>query len=800
MRIPLSWIKEYIHLDETPAEIAKMLTMAGIEVDSYQTITMEWKGVIVGHVLEVNKHPNAEKLCVATVSNGKENYQVICGAPNCRKGIKTAFAPLGAILKDKEGKTFTIKKNKIRGIESFGMLCSGKELNLTEDQEGILELPADFLEGTSLADFYTDTIFEISLTPNLGHCACVMGVAHELSAITGLPLYYPKISLQETLESIEDRVQVTILDPEACPRYTCRLIQDVRIGPSPEWLRNRIEKCGLRSVNNVVDITNYVLMEMGHPIHAFDYEQLEGRQIVIKKANEGEYFETLDHKERALTGQDLLICDAKRPVAMAGIMGGINSEVSDRTQHLLLESAYFDPITIRRTSKRLGLQTDASKRFERGTDPNHLIAALDRAAMLIQEVAGGRINLGVIDVKVRDFPEKIVVCRLSRINQILGLLLSRGEVETIFQRLRFRYQWNGQNEFTVYIPTYRVDIQEEINLIEEVARFYGYNHIPKRESRYHSSHLPHAPVYLFEKKIRTCLIAEGLQEFMTCDLIGPSLLHIVQDPSMLSESMIHVLNPTSIEQSILRTSLLPGLLQVVKYNIDHQNHHISGFEIGRIHFKEGEQFKEQSVAALILSGQSRPHHWGEKPHDYDFFDLKGIVENILKELGIICLRFENLNMSTFHSGRQASIFVDSLEIGSIGEIHPTIRRRLDVPQRILFGEFNLQDLMQVANPQERIKDLSPYPGSERDWTLTVNNAVPFAQILGYIYEKATPFLQKVFLLDIYHSDKLGQDFQNITLRFMYRDPSKTISQEVVETEHRRLTTAVLRQLGEAVKL
>lgn len=799
MRIPLSWLKEFIHLDASPSELAQVLTMVGIEVDRYETISHPWKGIVVGHVLEAERHPNADKLTVASVSNGKEIYQVVCGAPNCRAGLKTAFAQEGAILTETDGKEFKIKKTKIRGVESCGMLCSGQELQLSEEHDGIVELPSHLQAGTPLEEIYTDVIFEISLTPNLGHCASVMGIARELAAIKGLSVQEPKIFLKEEASRIENSVQVIVTHPEACPRYTCRLIKGVQVGPSPDWLKSRLEKCGLRSINNVVDVTNYVLMEMGHPLHAFDFDKLQGHTIHVKKAQEGELFKTLDDKERILNQQDLLICDAERPVAIAGVMGGLNSEVSHHTHNILLESAYFDPVSVRKTSKHLGLQTDSSKRFERGTDPNCLTRVLDRAAMLIQELAGGAIQLGIIDIKAKDFPEKIIHCRLSKINQILGLALSRGEVEDIFQRLHFRYHWNGQDTFIVHIPTYRTDVQAEIDLVEEVARLYGYDNIPRKGGRYLSSHLPHAPIYLFENAMRTRLVSEGLQEFLTCDLIGPSLLNIIQDPSLSSDSSIAVLNPTSIEQSILRTSLLPGLLQVVKYNVDHQNHHMAGFEIGRIHFKDAEQFKEQSVVAIILSGKSRPHHWGEKPSEYDFYDLKGIVENILHELGITNLIFKNLNIETFHSGRQASVFVDSLEIGSMGEIHPAILRRLDVPQRILFGEFNLHDLMQVAKHKERIKDLVIYPGSERDWTFTIHVAVPFERVLKCVYRKSSPLLEEVFLLDIYRSEKLGEDYQNMTLRFVYRDPSKTISQEIVDAEQQRLITAILNELSDAIK-
>lgn len=798
MRIPLSWLKEYISLSLTPSEIAQTLTMAGLEVDGYETIGDNLHSIIVCRILEVGKHPNADKLSIAVVTDGKNTHQIVCGASNCRVGMKTALALEGATLKDGD-ETFTIKKTKIRGVESPGMMCTAKELGISDDHEGIMDLPESIPEGTSLADIFSDTIFEISLTPNLTHCASVIGVARELAAITRQPLRVSPSSIRESDERIEDDLHVKIIDKEDCPRYTCRLVRDVHVGPSPDWLKIRLEKCGIRSINNVVDVTNYVLLEMGHPLHAFDFDRIADKEIVIRKVDQGEHLQTLDGKDRPLKETMLAICDTRQPIAIAGVMGGQNSEVNDQTRHVVLESAYFDPVSIRRTSKQLGLQTDASKRFERGTDPNQLETSLNRATELMQLVANGKVAKGIIDVKSREFHESLVTCRLSRINQILGTLLGLGEVETIFNSLQFPFQWDGVDLFTVRVPTYRVDIKDEIDLIEEVARLYGYDNISRQGGRYQSSTIPPAPIYAFEEEIRTRLIAEGLQEFLTCDLIGPSLIQIVQDQTIPPEMVIKVLNPVSIEQSILRTSLLPGLLQVVKHNIDHQNQDISGFEIGRIHFKDGEHYQEQSVAGMILTGKARASHWEEKPKDYDFFDLKGMIENVLSELGVSDVQFKNLGLKTLHSGRQASVFVGALELGSFGEIHPAIQRRLDVTQRIYFSEFNLQDIMKVVKPLEKIKPLAIYPSSERDWTITIKESIPFSSIFELIQTQKSPLLETVSLKDIYRSDKLSPGYQNMTLHFVYRDPLKTVEQEVIESEHLKLTTAVLQKLGDAVK-
>jgi phenylalanyl-tRNA synthetase beta chain len=799
MRIPLSWLKDYLDLTLTPQEIAKTLTMAGLEVDGVETIGDQLEKIVVAEVLETEKHPNADKLCVAKVSDGKEVYQIVCGASNCRPGLKTALALIGAVFTDEQGQ-FTIKKNKLRGVESFGMLCSAKELGLSQEDAGIIELDPLLPVGTPIAEIFGETTFEISLTPNLNHCASVIGVARELAAATEKSVKLPPISIKESPESIESNLKVQIIDTQACPRYACRVIRNVKVGPSPKWLEERLAKSGLRSINNVVDVTNYVLLEMGHPLHAFDYDQIHTQTLVIRQAQAGETLQTLDGKERILKENMLVICDAQRPLAIAGVMGGQNSEVQQETRHIVLESAYFDPISIRKTSKSLGLQTEASKHFERGSDPNQVLISLDRAAQLIQEVAGGDITARIIDQKFKEFPQAVISCRLSRINQLIGIPISRGEVENIFKNLQFTVQWDNQETFKVKVPTYRVDLKSEIDLIEEVARLYGYDNIPRQGGYYQSSKLPPPPLYLFEKEIRERLVGAGLQELLTCDLIGPSALAIVQDSSVPAEAVVHVLNPTSIEQSILRTSLLPGLLQVVKYNVDHQNHQIRGFEVGRIHFREGKQYKEPLVLGLVLTSHAHSLHWDQKTSPYDFYDLKGIIESLLADLGIHNASFQNLNLPTFHSGRQASIFVDGLEIGSIGEIHPAIQRRLDVSQRILFGEFNLQDLMQVTKRLDKVTPLAIYPASTRDWTVTIQQSMPFATLLHVLKKQKCAVLENVSLKDIYRSEKLPAGYQNLTLNFIYRDNTRTIEQEVVDLEHQQLITAVINELGEAIKI
>jgi phenylalanyl-tRNA synthetase beta chain len=797
MKVPLSWLKKYIDTDLPPIEIAKILTMAGLEVDAIEKLDFGFSNVVVGRVIEKEKHPNADKLCVAKVTDGQETYQVVCGAPNCREGMVTAFAKVGALLPDDGEKPFKVKKSKIRGVESLGMLCSESELKISDEHDGIIDFDESYEIGADLAELYSDTVFEISLTPNLGHCANVFGVARELHAATDKLLNFPEVKVDENDDtSINDLTSVTVEDSKLCPRYACRLIRDVTIAPSPQWLQNSLIASGIRPINNIVDITNYVLLELGHPLHAFDYDQLEGKKIIVRRAENLEPFTTLDDKERVMHHEDLMICDGVRPVAVAGVMGGQNSEVSDSTTNVLLESAYFDPSSIRRTSKRLGLLTDASRRFERGCDPNMVPKALDRATMLMQELAGGKVAKGIIDIKKGQFEEKVIACRVNRVNRVLGTNLGVGEVESVFRKLGFDFKWDGEDAFHVSVPTYRFDISQEIDLVEEVARLYGYDNLHRKITSYHNSTQPHSEVFLFEREIRGRMISEGLQEFLTCDLIGPSLLEIVHGPVMSEEALVKVLNPTSIEQSCLRTSLLPGLLQVVKYNYDHQNHDISGFEVGRVHFKQGEdKYHEETVVGIILAGKNHSHHWSDKPREVDFFDLKGVVENMLDGLGIKNLTYKNNELPHLHTGRQASIYIDQLEIGTIGEVHPSIIRKLDVSQRIFFAEFNLQDLFTSRAKDQVMKVIPVYPASERDWTMTLQESIPINDVSRVIRSIDSRLLEKCDLRDIYRSEKLGEGMKNVTFRFVYRDKKKTIAQETVDREHARITDRVRSLMG-----
>lgn len=789
MKVPISWLKEYLNFTQSTQELADVLTLAGIEVDGIDASSLTFSGVVVGLVLETSKHPTADRLIITKVTDGKEDFQVVCGAPNCRAGIKTAFAKIGATLAGADGKTFKIKKSKIRDVESFGMLCGVDELGLGTS-DGIMELPNDYEIGSDLTTYYSDVILDVSLTPNLGHCMSIMGLARDLSAQLGTPLIKKKFSLKEEGDSIEKLLKVQLIDKSQATRYACRAVMGTQVGPSPEWLKRKIESGGMRSINNVVDIGNLVMLEVGQPLHLFDYDKIDGKTIIVTSQTDYKELETLDDVTRPIPPESLLICDTSKPLAFAGVMGGKSSAITTKSVNILIEAACFCPQSIRKSAKLIGLKSDSSSRFEKGIDPNNITAALDYAAYLLKQVAGGKIAKGMIDQKAHEFPEKRINCRTARVNSLIGTNLSTGEIADLLGRLGIKVVEDRPHDLLLSVPTYRNDISTEVDLIEEVARVYGYNNIPKQIPRHVSSSIPNAPLYELEKDIRSRLLSEGLQEFMTCDLISPSQAEMVFENAMNKDAVISVMQAHSVDQSVLRTTLLPGLLQVVKYNFDRSCPNIAGFEVSRIHFKTKDHYFEPTTAGIILCGKSASYHFDPKPHDFDLFDLKGIIENVFAGMRIDGIEFEVSHLHNFHPHRQARIKKDDTILGVMGEVHPDHVAKIDVPERIFFAEINLNELMPLIPQQWKITDLPQFPGSERDWTVTLDEGVTIGSILKAIRATPSRLLEKVILLDLYKSEQIGKDKKNATFRFFYRDIEKTIALETVEKEHTRILNAV----------
>ena len=557
MKVSQNWLKKYVDFKLTPEQLTEKLSMLGLEVESYEDLAKKYGNFVVGEVLDRAKHPKADRLSICKVNIGNAVQDVVCGAPNVAAGQKVAVALIGAVIPhnqhDPEGKPFVIERVKIRGVESNGMICSEYELGLGKDADGILVLDAMAKAGTPLADYLnkTDVIYEIGITPNRADCLSHIGVAREIGLLANKKLRLPKIVLKEDNEPAANYAKIEIVDKEKCPRYSARVIRNINIGPSPKWLQDLLTSVGVRPINNVVDVTNYVLMETGHPLHAFDYDTLASHKIVVKTAYDGEKFVTLDEKERTLTSETLMICDAEKPIGIAGVMGGANTEISSATKNILIEAAYFNPANIRRTSKYLGLSTEASYRFERGTDINITVHAANRAAQMIQEIAGGELLQGVLDVYPFERKPLIVKARISRINSIIGISLKKAQIVSLLKKIDLAVKSSAKDELFISVPSFRNDILEEIDIIEEVARVYGYNNI---ETKTHAAidFSSNIRTDLLQDEIRGYLIGSGYNEVLAIGLQDEATMSLAGQP------LVKAINPVSAEMAALRTEFSAG--------------------------------------------------------------------------------------------------------------------------------------------------------------------------------------------------------------------------------------------------
>jgi phenylalanyl-tRNA synthetase beta chain len=779
MRITLACLKEFVDLQLSCQKIAEILTSLGMEVDKIENEKPSFDGVICGFVEECNKHPNADKLSVAKVTDGKNSFQVVCGAPNCRKGIKTAFAKIGATLDYGKKK---IGPAKIRDIESFGMLASFKELNLFDDSSGILELDDSIPLGTDLKTI-VDPVFEISLTPNLGHLLSALGMARELAAFLNKKIKISKITLSEDKKL---KPHVIIEDDTLCPRYSVRLMQNVGYKATPFWLKYRLEACGIKSINTIVDITNYTMLMLGQPMHAFDYDLIHGKvRVAIKKPPIT--FTGLDNVERKLEKPALFIQDDKNILALAGVIGLKDSAINDNTKNIFLESAYFEKENVQKTAKAIDLKTQSSMRFEKGCDPEMTEYGLDFASNLLKKLFPEAVIGQKEDIRSTKLSTKVVKCRASRTNRLLGTTLSIGEIENIFTQLGFETMQSNADVIEVKIPLYRHDINIEADLIEEVARIYGYNNIVKKSPLCRTSTIAHAPMYLFENLIKQRLFSQGMQEFVSCDLISPSLAKTTGELNLNKDDLIEVLKTKSQDFSILRPTLFPSFLNIVKYNHDHGIYDIAGFEVSRVHLKQKDKYTEHAVVALITSGRNKQQFWQNNKEQGDFFDLKGILENLFSSLKIEKITFNPSKYLAFHAKRQADIVVGENKVGVIGQVSLTMAKNFDIKKDVFFAEINLNELFKLHHEQGKVKDLCPYPASSRDWTIKVKKEISFNHIINAIYSVKSSLLETVFLVDIFELDNKENNF---TIHFIYRNKDKTLLFEDAEEEHNRIIKEV----------
>lgn len=788
MFLPLSLLKNYLPLDISLEEIVENLTDLGIEVEKIENENPSFSNIIAAEVTKVEKHPSADKLQIATVFDGKENYQVVCGAPNCRAGLKTAFAPLGATLADEKNQIFKIKKAKLRGVESFGMLCSGKELNISSDSDGIMDLKDEIPLGADIAPYFHDPILELSLTPNLGHCLSVIGIARELAAGLNQKIKYPAkdFTIEKAL-STASNIKVTLEDPR-CLRYSGLYLENVSVGPSPDWLVAYLEKSDFKSINNLVDITNFILLETGQPLHAFDTAKIANSTISIEKSKQEDSFLGLNGVKYKVPKDTILIKDAEKILALGGILGGESSAVSANTKNIFLESACFEPLIIRKSCHPLQLRTESSLRFEKATDPNATIDSLKRAAHLIQKICPeARVASDFIDLKKSDFPEKTILLKEEKVNRLLGVKLSLNEIASILERLELKTK-KENHQLQVSIPTFRNDLNSEIDLIEEVARVFGYNKIEKKIPFFIASPQGNAPFYLFEQTLKNNLVSQGLKEIISPDLISPKLANITHEKDIPSSAILAVKKAKSQDNSVLRPTLLPSHLQIIKQNHDYKNFNLPFFEISKVHLKK-EKIIEEPILALTISGNKNPHHFKTKATAVDFFDLKGYLENLLASLNISQFSFAASDHSAFHPGQQAHLMIGEVKIATLGAIHPQLLQKFDLKKEVYFAEINTHLLFQFKKDKKLYHPLPTFPASARDWTLTVKKDLPMQTIFEAIEAIRPALLERFYLLDLYSNEKL-KDQHNLTLRFVYRDLKKTISFKEVESAHAKIIKTI----------
>ena len=821
MNISYNWLKRYIDTGLPAEKIAQILTDIGLEVEGFEkieTVKGGLAGVVVGEVLTCVDHPDSDHLHVTTVAVGAaEPLQIVCGAPNCRAGLKVLCATVGAVLYPNGGdEEFKIKRSKIRGVESLGMLCAEDELGIGASHDGIVELPEDAPVGMPAKEFLKvedDYLLEIGLTPNRIDAASHIGVARDLAAYLSSHGHPVKVKMPDVgafaVDNHDLEVKIRVENPEACPRYTGVTVTGCRIAPSPDWMQNCLRAAGINPKNNLVDITNFVLFELGQPLHAFDADRIEGREVVVRTCAEGTPFVTLDGVERKLSDKDLMICSAERPMCIAGVFGGLDSGISDSTVNVFIESAYFNPVWVRKTAKRFGLNTDSSFRFERGVDPNMQVYAARRAALLMKELAGGTISSEITDICPRPAEDFRVEISLRRINALIGKEIPEEEVRTILGALEIRIlEEKGNGLMTVAVPPYRVDVQREADIAEEILRIYGYNNveIPTRVR----STLSYAPKPDRSKLMNLAadfLTANGFTEIMSNSLTKAAYYGGLT--SYPAEHCVRIINPLSADLNVMRQTLLFNMLEAVALNANRRNGDLKLYEFGNCYFydearRNGENrlaaYSEEYRLAIAVTGVATPQSWDTKPVKASFFTLRAAAEMLLRRFGvdIYAMKTEPLKSDLFSEG--LSMELNGRELLQIGSVAPKIRRAVDVKQEVYFLEMNF-DLLAKSTKKHRItaEELSKFPEVKRDLALLVDRKVTFAELRDAAFAAERKLLRSVSLFDVYEGDKLPEGKKSYALSFILEDKSRTLDDKTIERVMANLARQFEQRCGAQVR-
>jgi phenylalanyl-tRNA synthetase beta chain len=798
MKVSLRWLAEYVDIDLPPKELAHKLTMAGLGVDSIERMGGDWVGICVGLVTKVEPHPNADRLKLATVDLGGEQMTVVCGAPNVAEGQKIAFGRVGAhIINPNTHESVELTPARIRGIESAGMVLSERELGISDEHVGILVLDEDAPVGMALQEYMGDSIFDVAVTPNRGDCLSMVGIAREVAALTGKRLRYPDGSYDETAGPIAQRVSVEIADDDLCSRYVATLIDDVKLGDSPPWMQERLIAAGQRPINNIVDITNYVMLELGQPLHAFDFTLLGGGKIVVRRALPGEKMTTLDGVDHELAPDMLVIADASQAVALAGVMGGANSEVREDTRTVLLEAANFNPVSIRRTSVRLKARSEASSRFEKGLSPELSIVAARRATKLMVELAGGRAASGVIDVYPRKAQPVVVQVPRRRLHTILGLDLPTPKVRSVLEGLEFGCGWH-EPDYLVTVPYWRMDVRIADDVAEEVARMTGYDELPVTNLRGEIPSIISQPLRDLRERARDLLAAAGMQEIINYSLTTLEALQQVVPPELLSEQPpLRVINSLSSQHEYLRTTLRASVLQSLAANLRYSEGEVALFEAARVYLPRGSDLplEEEHVTGVI--GGLHEDRWGHPTEEaVDLYDAKGYLDALFAGLGV-APEFVDADVFGTVPGRSAEVRVEGETVAIIGQAHPRLTAAFDVEGDACVFEIVLDRLLPFVRGPRRYEPVSRFPPVVQDIALIVDEGVPAARIKSII-EKA-PLVREARLFDYYTGEQVGEGKKSLAFSITYQSAEHTLTDEEVARAQRGIVERLKREVSAALR-
>lgn len=774
MKFSETWLREWVDPEISTEELVSQLTMAGLEVDAVESAANQFNGVVVGEVISVEKHPDADKLNVCQVSNGSETLQVVCGAPNVASGQKVPFALVGAQLAE----NFTIKQAKLRGAESNGMLCSAEELGLAEKSDGILELPSDAKVGQDIRDYLAldDTLIDVDLTPNRGDCLSIQGIAREVGVLNKSQPNTP--NFDDVPSTINDVFSVELLSPEDCPRYLGRVIRNVDVSAvSPVWLQEKLRRSGIRSIDPAVDVTNYVMLELGQPLHAFDLDNLQ-KGIQVRRAKQAEKLVLLDGREVELNKETLVIADHKKALAIAGVMGGEHSGINNNTQHIFLESAFFNPLSIAGKARMYGMHTDASHRFERGVDYDLPKLAIERATNLLLDIVGG--EAGPVVMTDADLPEsKEVKLRASKVLNLLGIDIPAPEIEDILTRLGLEVvgsvNESGNESWVFKVPSWRFDISIEADLIEELARIYGYDNLPISSASTGSKLHALSEAKLNLRQLRRRLISFGYQEVISYSFVEPELENKLSLPQTQAISLS---NPISSEMSVMRRNLWSGLLQTLKHNQNRQQDRVRIFESGLVFSKTADNISQDAMLGGLIWGNQTPEQWGERSRSSDFYDIKGDIENLIAMTNDSSpFSFEAAEHPALQPGQSARISRNQKILGWVGALNPQIQSALDIPGKVYLFELDIKILEEAA--LTKVNTLSKYPSVRRDIALVVEKWLKYAEIEALIRQQAGEFLESLVLFDVYQGENLGADKQSLALGLTFQNPERTLNDEEI---------------------